>query len=214
MTNTTNAPVADSNTVADYAVADKTTKAAWRTEWKAAIDAAVRNGDINTAMQHMATRDAALATSSASKTTPVDYPAVIAARISTLRLAADMLEMGTIVPDGIDAENAPSAESIGDAIAALDLDAPDTDAATKLAGARVSRSGKRFNVADYVAVVLADHGGVFMTVSELGHGAVDGNAPSGGAISAYLARVDGHDDSNGVTVSNNESGVLGASLDA
>lgn len=218
MTNTTTATVANAAVVAAYVAADKATKATMRAAYPGAIDAATRNRDIELALQLMADRDACKAASTATKP-PVDHVAAMVTRIATLYGAADILLNDPLFNATVDAAEFDMAafveltESIR--VAGNWADYANNDSINKLTAERVSRSGKRFNVAEFVAAVLAAHDGNFMTVAQLRGGAVDGDAPSGGAISAYLNRVGAGetDPTNDVHV-NTVNGVLGAGVAA
>ena len=156
---------------ADYRAASVADKARLRATATADLHAAVDALDMDAAT---AARDAIKSWTDAVASAPVvvDYAAILSARVATLRAAADMIESGTVVPDGIPA---------GTTMAAGPSPA-DVDAATRIASAKITRSRVRNNIADAIVDAFTDMpAGSFMSCTDVANKM---GLPSAGAVAA------------------------------
>jgi hypothetical protein len=168
MSNNTKAAVPTNEELSDlfraaYAAGDTKEKAAIRTMVKAAMMGHVEDLNGPDAKDAKTLLEGLVTVTTVRKVT-VDPGVLVARRIATLRLAADLLENTVVVPDGIE----------GYTLAELDTDhtgtgvMPDVDAAIVLAGAKVARSGDRTDIGAAITEAMADVPvGTFLKVSEL-----------------------------------------------
>lgn len=187
MTNTTHTYP----TVADYIAADRSAKSAMRTMVDDAMRDAIRTGDIAAATVAMATLDAYRSAVAASRTTgPTadDIAAMVAARVATLRAAADAIADGTVIPAGVPDDMVPTPDAIAAAMGSVVVDTTDRDA---IAAARVVRS-RRHALRDAIADAMASHygDGRYVRVADIRNAIrtdTDGDyVPSAGAIAAAI----------------------------
>lgn len=212
-------PVVDQAAVATYLAGDAKVKAQVRTMLGKRRDAAVDALDMQGAADAKATLDACKSPSSRSTKAPTDYGQVVAQRIVDLRAAAAYLESGTFLPEGIDQARMTAATSTP--LAEIDLDAVEiSDEARRIAEAKVTRSDLRRSIQavyerafDAAEEADEDFGG-WLSCSEIARlGAVEGYAPSSGAVAARL--VDKHGADKEVTLvgfdrERSDDGTLGA----
>lgn len=136
-----------------------------------------------------------LVSGSAKSSEKVDINRVVAERVATLRLAATMIESGVIVPDGVDTGeiNHETILTMVDEIMSTDKTVDMIKAAEKVAATKITRSGDRHSVSDYITRAFADTtDGTFLTVAQIiTRGAESGSdyRPSSGAVSACLNTV-------------------------
>lgn len=164
-----------------YATADTGTKARIRAALDRDAKAALRAGDFPTAQALMGALDSCTTAKVADKPV-IDFSQVLADRIATLRLAADMLEDGSARPDGI-----ASDVTIGDKVGVADA-----DTARKIAGAKITRSTERRSIQAAVDRAFAGvKSGTFLTVRQIAAaGSLDDYTPSDGAVAARLFPTD------------------------
>lgn len=199
-------PVVDQMMVDTYRAAEKSQKVRIRTLQAKLVQDHIRKGDLFGAMSAQATLDAF----GASRPEPVaiDYVALVASRVATLRLAADLIESGKVTPDGVD-------------VATVDLSGladiagtPNEELATKLATSRVSR---RTGTDSHDTKAIIEHAfeqvdsGTFLSIAQirsLGHESTCCDTYKGdGAIAAYMFPSGSpRDDIAGVQVVNMEAG--------
>lgn len=131
--------------VAEYTSANRSRKAAIRSQLTDAIATQIRNGDLIAAQTAVAARDACATERKSAE--PTDYAFKLAQRIATLREAADMLANGTVVPDGFptDWERPESLPT--------DVDA-DSTAANVIASAKIVRSAVRRDLGALIVSVV------------------------------------------------------------
>lgn len=177
-------------TVDSYRAADAATKATMRAVATRASRDGLRTRNYGAAGAFSDMSDAFVAAS-----TPVvaAIPAYITIgdRIAALRYAADMLSVGTVVPDGIDADSVDygmvniHAAGYGD-------DMPDDirSAARDIATTKITRRTDRRDIADVVTRAFDGlDSGAFLTVAEIRtRGTIPGDdyTPGDGAIAARL----------------------------
>lgn len=170
------APVANQETVAAYAVADRKGKAAIRTKLDREMRAALGAGDFATAQAHHATISA-LAPARAEKEGP-DYAQALADRIATLRLAADFLESGARQPAGF-----PEGWEHPEELPKPGLVA---DAATVLASAKLTRATDRSDISAAIVAAVSDTD-EWLTMTQVAN---KQGLPSSGAVAARLFPTD------------------------
>jgi hypothetical protein len=222
------------------AAPDNKARHAVRKQVEAARDAATMADDLPLAKNLIATLDA-LTVRTAPAKADVDPFDVLTGRVQTLLYAAYLLASGVEHPDGIDADKIDLFAPDVDAETGSELDTPrnrliavssrmwdamqatsgfatrdmsdDTrSAATKLASAKITRSGDRNPIAE--VIVRAFEGldvGTVLKVSEVARrGALGDYRPSGGAIVAHL---EGKSPVAGYSLTAHESGVKGVRID-
>ena len=172
--------------VAAYGSLDQGDKARARNSVANAVKVAMQAQDFDKAKGLFDLQDVLKATPKAKA--EVDPNKVIAERIAVLNHAANALAGGSVVPDGIDADGLDY-----EAILAL-VDADDFDAATieeagdKIAGAKITRSGKRGDVAAHIESAMSEvESGAEVLVSAIHNHRNESTgdyAPSSGAIFA------------------------------
>lgn len=120
---------------------------------------------------------------SARRAAPVDYRAIASNRAATLRLAADLIDCGVIVPDGCDYDATPS-----DTGAAPTNGTPSIDAAFRIASAKIGRSATRRDVnGTFERARNATASGEFRTVNQIATLGADGDYQSSdGAVAMRL----------------------------
>lgn len=158
-----------------YLAATVADKARLRAKAEAGIKAAVDTLDMAAATVAKAALDAYLASGATTKAAPVDYAALVAQRVADLRHAADLIESGLVRPSGVPDE-ADLTRTVEGPIQA------DTEAATKLASAKVARSATRNDI--QAAIIEAFEGldsGDFLTCQEIAN---KQGLPSSGAVAA------------------------------
>jgi hypothetical protein len=179
--------MSDDDAVAAYVAADRSGRATIRAALTAHVvtlaAALDTDGAARAATLINVLSDAGSA-ASGSTSTPVDYVALVARRVATLRRAADMLETGTVTPHGV--PDGTDLTSVADAVSRLSDADTDDDAASALAAQRVSRAGQRRNVTEWLSQRIADMSGEDtdagpFTVADTRRG--DADAPSNGAVS-------------------------------
>ncbi len=140
---------------ADYASADRAGKAAIRTSVTKVMEAAIDALDMDVAK---AARDALRSyTSSAPEKAEIDYIGLVAQKVANLRMAANLLETGTVRPSDVPADTDLSAVRSrvnGDLTAATPITgtSADTDVASAMASAKIARSTKQH---DWDAIIIA-----------------------------------------------------------
>lgn len=210
------------NAVAAYAAGDAKIKSAVRASIKKSMMACVVAGDIAGAQSWVAAENR-LATTRATVATPVDYADVIARRVAALRVAANMIESGTVTPDGVPDDYAHDATDIMSRVESIiesTVTAPDTDdtksimkSARTTAATKITKSRDRHDTATYVRRALSKVNiGTPVTVAQLINlGAVDGDdyRPTSGAVTA---RLKSNNKIDGVKIESiGDRAVLGAS---
>lgn len=180
---------AQSGDVTSYQSADQGTKAKVRSAIEKMIKDALRAKEFSAAGDLQDVLDAIVAAKITKESAPVDYAQVIADKIATLRLAADMLEQSMIVPEGIESDAVTDLES------KIDAGLADRDQATKIASAKITKSTDRVDLAAHVAEVIAGYeSGTFLKISEVAKQSTEA-APSGlpsqGALAARLFAAGG-----------------------
>lgn len=105
---------------------------------------------------------------------------IVAARIANLRLAADLLESGTVRPDGIESVSVTDlAHEVAGRFVSGDL-----ATATKIASAKITKSGPQHNVAEVIEHAFeGKSSGTFLTVAQI---AAASDYPHQGAVAARL----------------------------
>lgn len=196
------APAPDEAIVVRYRAADAKGKAKIRTEVKSAIGAAVIAGNITLAQTLVAT-EAALVTvrAAAAAADPAD---IIARRVASLRLAADMIASGVVRPDGTpddftinsadiaDRVKSIMAAAIADQKAGTQSDGTKalSEASTKLATAKITRSTDTHDIAEWITRALAsveiNRGVTVAQIITLGAIEGDDYRPTSGAVTARL----------------------------
>ena len=154
-----------------YRAASVAEKARLRADATTRLNDAVDALDMDAAR---AARDAIKSWTDAVASAPVvvDYAAILSVRVATLRAAADAIESGRVVPDGI-----PAGTSV-----AVGPFMPDADAADRIAGAKVTRSRVRNNIADAIEQAFEDaDAGTFMSCASIANKM---GLPSAGAVAA------------------------------
>lgn len=171
-----------------YGAGDAKVKASIRTAVTAYRDAAIDALDITLAkMAKGLLADLVTARPSASK---VNYAAVIGARIATLRRAADMIESGAIMPDGITAEMINEGAWSFDTIDADHADKIES-AARAMAGSKITKTTDRRDVGEWITRAFDGVAeGTFYTVAQIVTRGIpsddDGYRPTTGAVTARL----------------------------
>lgn len=179
-------------TVEEYRAADAKGKAAIRNAAKAAMKAAVKAGDIAGAMAAQAAEDSYTSDKPAKVT--VDPYAVLAHRIQTLRTAAEWLESGAVLPDGLTIEGDFDADRLTEALGNVE---EDLDSVAKVAGHKLTRSGTRSDVGAAIEAAFDDlPKGTFLTVQEITNKM---SLPSSGAVAVRLFPKKGKCTVKGVT---------------
>jgi len=182
--NGTDQPTVES-VVADYRAADRKGQAAIRKTWNETMALAIDNGNLDAA-RFARTVLTSLVAAPKPSSEPTDYRALVAAKIANLRLAADLLESGSVRPDGVpdDADLTDTEEHPLPTVEA------DTEIATKIASAKISKSADRRDVGAYIARAFESVPvGTYLSASAIrSAGAVEGDdyRPSTGAITARL----------------------------
>lgn len=214
----------DEAIVARYRAADAKGKAKIRTEVKAAIGTAVIAGNIALAQTLVATESALVTVRAAAAA--VDPADVIARRVASLRLAADMIASGTTRPDGTPDDFKIDSADIANRVKSIMKSAVDdtksgtmsdgtkalSEAAHKLASAKITRSTDTHDIAEWITRALASveiNRGV--TVAQIiTLGAIDGDdyRPTSGAVTARLNSKNAID--NVIKVAVGDRGVVGA----
>lgn len=171
-------------TVSAYADGDAKTKGKIRADLNKIIMDALGSGDFATAQATKITLDQCLASSKArAPKITVDPKITLANRVATLRAAADMIESGKIIPTGLD---------LGDdfKIGEVNFTAgvADADAATKIAGAKITRSVERNSIQGALDRAIEGlDSGTFLTCTEVANKGRDGEyRPSPGAVAARV----------------------------
>lgn len=185
-------PTVDSATVEAYRAADKSEKAKIRTRLSATVDSAIEALDLHTAADARATL-AACVTAPKSESESVPVTLVVARRIATLRAAADAIESGHLVPEGLDADEIDY-ESLPDEVqkfwflpsgAALGQWTDEVrESASKMATAKITRSGDRHDIGEVIVRAFESQPvGTVLTVAQIrAAGSVEGYVPSPGAV--------------------------------
>ena len=158
-----------------YQAATVADKARLRAKAEAGIKAAIDTLDMEAAALAKKALDAYLASGATKASAPIDYAALVAQRVADLRHAADLIESGLVRPVGVP-EEADLSRTVEGPIQA------DTEAATKLASAKLARSTERHDIAG--AIVEAFEGldkGTFLTCQEIAN---KQGLPSSGAVAA------------------------------
>lgn len=185
MTNTTTiVPTVDMTVVTDYRNADQKGKARIRATVDRAFRDAVRNLDMASAASAQATLDALVTVRPES--VKVDPNVVIARRVRTLMLAANLLANAGVIPSGIDADDIDA-----DAILSAMDDITDDDVMTdavKLADVKITRASTRRDIQGVIDRAFdGTDAGTFLTVAEIRtRGQLSDYVPSDGAIAARL----------------------------
>lgn len=145
-----------------YRAGDAKVKGKIRSDLDKAFKAAVANGDLPAAQAIMAHQALLVASKSDKATVPTEV--TVAARIATLRLAADLLEAGSVRPEGIE-----SADPVGIAELVAGRYVPgDLDAAKKVAAAKITKSGPQTDVGAVIEHAFEDvEVGTFLTVRQI-----------------------------------------------
>ena len=154
-----------------YRAATVAEKARLRADATTRLNDAVDALDMDAAR---AARDAIKSWTDAVASAPVvvDYAAILSVRVATLRAAADAIESGRIVPAGVPAG---TSVAVGPFMA-------DDDAAARIAGAKITRSTVRNNIADAIEQAFEDaDAGTFMSCATI---AKKMGLPSAGAVAA------------------------------
>lgn len=174
-------------TVEDYRAADVKGKAAIRRDLTAAAHAAIMAGDLLTGQAALAAMKAITEDRGAPKADTFDWHGTIAARAATFRLAADLLEAGSVTPEGTP-EGFAYVAPMGPAQA-------DTETATRLAGSPLRRATKHDLRGLLIRVFEDVEAGVFMKAGDLVKAVADvadgDYVPSSGAVVAALASKKG-----------------------
>lgn len=131
--------------VREYPSANRSRKAAIRTELNNAIRTHVMAGDLPAGQTAVNALNACATERKSSE--PTDYAFKLAQRVATLRLAADMLANGTVTPDGFptDWERPETMPT--------DVDG-DSTAATVIASAKIVRSAVRRDLGALIVEVV------------------------------------------------------------
>ena len=198
------------NATETYRNGDAKIKAAVRKFAQSALMSAVASGDLATAQSWVAVQSGLVT----EKATPAPLPPaeVIARRAATLRYAADMLLSGQSTPDGLELPESFAYDLIIEAYDALDW-SDVRDDATKLAGAKITRSVELHDISAYM--VRAFEGmpvDTFLTVAQIiTRGAESDNdyRPSPGAITQRLKGGSKGCTVPGITGDTGSNGVYG-----
>ena len=156
-----------------------TERRAMRKSWNAAMVAAVTSGDVATAQIYVAADVAVSARRTTRAAVEIDYVGATAQRVADLRLAADMIESGTVRPFG-----SPDDDDWTDQLSASDV-TPDDETARSLAQTRVA--GQRDVSAQIASVVATGKKGDSFTAAAIRAGHPDSS--SVGAIAQALDAV-------------------------
>ncbi len=161
-------------TVADYVAADRAGKSNMRATASAAMLAAIDRMDIDAASV-IRTRMTEWTESNTRSTVVVDYVALVADRVATLRAAADMIESGAVRPSGIADDVTIDASVVGTV---------DVDRASRIAGESIKRSEKSDMRGAIASIVDGMTVGTFYTVADV--------ASMVGTTSDYVGRTVSH----------------------
>ncbi len=176
-----------SGVIAAYNQADKAEKAKIRATLSAQMRSAIMAGDLQLAQAIMTAQNECKGNNNEPKA-EVDFADVLAARIATLRAAADALESGKLVPAGF-----PDGFVFDGRTGSAD-----EETASKIATTKVTRtrSGERHSIEEVIERAFEGlESGATLKVSEIARrGAIEGYNPSQGAIAARI---------------NSKSGVVG-----
>lgn len=165
------------STVAKYRAGSRSVKMTIRSLVQNAMNDAVMRGDIIAANQHRVTL--AACTTTTEKTAP-NYGDILARRVATLRYAADLIESGAVIPDGMPDDVACGVVS-GDTFVAVVADA------NAMASAKITRSARHDIDGVFDRAFDGMPSGSFLTVAEIAaRGAIDDYRPSNGAVAARL----------------------------
>jgi len=176
--------------VTRYQEATGPAKTAVRNETQAAINAAVDRLDLDAMQAYKAALDAMVPAKPTAA--PVDYEALVARRIATLRTAAEALANGSVRPAGI-----PDEVTLDlDRIATLLDEATHDDyaeEADKLAAEKVTRAtGERGSIHAAVVRAFEASGADSLTIAEITRlGATDDYKPGSGAVAARYFTSEG-----------------------
>jgi len=163
---------------------DRSGRAKVRNAVRAALEASVGDGRFEDAASLKSYLDDVCGSADPTEKVEIDPAVTIATRVAILRLSADLLADGTIVPEGTEKVDVDRIQ------AAIDGFVEDvTERAVSVASAKITRSPKMHDVPAMIGSVLGDDP---MTVSELSAAitAEYGTSPSSGAIGAAIARSD------------------------
>lgn len=190
-TTTTDHAALAADMVTRYATATGPAKTAVRGEAQAAINAAVDRLDVDAMQAYKAALDAMVPNKPVAA--PVDYEALVARRIATLRTAAEALANGSVRPAGIPDDVTLDVDRIATLLdeATHDDYAADAD---RIAAERVSRStGERGSIhAAVVRAFEASDGADALTIAEVTRlGATDDYKPGSGAVAARYFTSEG-----------------------
>lgn len=167
-----------------YTSAEQGTKSKVRAQVEKSIKEALRAKEFETAGDLQDVLDSLVSAKISKESAKIDFAQVIADKIANLRLAADMLESGAIVPEGIEPE------SVVDLATKITAALADKEAATKIASAKITKSSDRVDIEAHVAEVIADvESGTFLKISEVAKvrtEAAPEGLPSQGALAARL----------------------------
>lgn len=176
---------------AEYAVADKSGKAAIRTTLRHAMEQAINDLDLPAAQAAKRTLDSLSSVTTKQAVAP-DYVTLAAERLVTLRHAIEALTSGQAVfPEGVEVDMtevftlADEQFNLGDA-----SDLFRADAINELCTVKVRTSVTRRDLGAHVAAVAAMHpSGTFLTIAQVASTRTEvygDERPSDGAISARL----------------------------
>lgn len=188
-------PVVDQTLVEAYANGDQKIKARIRADLTKASLAAVATLDMQAMVDAQSTL-AALAPANRPARVQIDPRTVVAQRVADLRRAADLIEAGHVVPT--DLNWTPADQPLTDEWAVE----ADDETARKIAGTKITRTDLRRSI-DAVFDRAFDglDSGTFLTVSQIAkRGAIEGYAPSDGAVAARLWPTDKDGNSREVTL--------------
>lgn len=164
-----------------YRAGDPKVKGKIRSDLNKAFKTAFKSDRIEDARTIQNHLDALTADKPAKVEVPVEV--TVAQRILDLRTAADLLEAGTVLPEGIESVDV---DGLAEAYAVATVD---TEAGTKIASAKITRSGKSNDVAQVILDALAAvPAGTVLTMAQ-----VAGTVPglSDGAVAARVYPASG-----------------------
>ena len=158
-------------------------KARARNTVKNAMENAMRNDDFDAAKSYLAISNSLVSVK--AEKTPIDQNAVIANRILSLRYAADLIESGATIPDGIDADSVDFG-TVAEMVTNAETETTSTVVAES--GTKIGRNAARRDVAAHIESAMADLApGSEILVSAIHNHRSDAygdDAPSSGAIFA------------------------------
>lgn len=176
---------------APYASAEQGTKSKVRAMIEKSIKEALREKAFEVAGDLQDTLDLATSTKITKESAKVDLAEVIAQRVLDLRLAADLIEEGTTLPEGAD----DGSDDLFDRVQSI-LDSGEKsgsrEVAAKIASTKITKSGDRTDLQAHVTqalVILGAESGDWFKISAVANvrtAAAPEGLPSQGALSARL----------------------------